>query len=255
MLTVAQIEYIKELVGDSLDQAEGIWNKNSKVFRHAMEDMALGSTEEVVPSSIPGHEFVSSGKPKAEDFIAIMLDMRNSSEHLMQAISSKTAKVSQFQRVYYETTALLPAMAQTLKFGSGKVTEYLGDGLLALFRVADFPDLHSAIRAANVSTKNCVEQTLVVVNDALAARYSLPPLVIGVGMALSPALVLLVGLEGERQARVLGECVYRASKLSGGDNEIVVDDKMKEFWPRSRGGRLKFVPKKMKGVEGHKIIR
>jgi len=61
----------------------------------------------------------------------------------MRAVSSKTSKVSQLQRIFYETSALLPAMAKLIFFENGSVTEYLGDGVLGLFTRERYGDVVS----------------------------------------------------------------------------------------------------------------
>lgn len=258
MLNANEKAEVQIVVSDSLDRAERVWGDHGAVLDSvsgtaSFEGFAMESMNESAQSMIPGHRFVSLEKPKAEYFIALMLDIRDSSKHLAQAISSKIARVSQFQRVYYETSALLPAVAKTIGFKNGRVTEYLGDGALALFRVADYEDYREAVYAAHNAAKNCINDTLSIVNNQLKDRYSLPPLVVGVGMAMSPALVTLIGLSGERQARVLGECVYRATKLSGGENEIIVDKKMRYRWPKKKGGTVRFDEITMKGVDGFKV--
>ncbi|WP_322005159.1 hypothetical protein [Paraburkholderia tropica] len=59
--------------------------------------------------------------------------MRGSTRRLNTHIAN--AKVNGLQRVYIETSALLPAIAVTCGLEDGMVTEYLGDGCLTLFRV------------------------------------------------------------------------------------------------------------------------
>lgn len=258
MLSSVEKSKVQAVVSESLDRAERVWGDHgglldSVVAMEGYKSIAMDSKNESAQSTIPGHEFVSLENPKVENFIALMLDIRDSSKHLTQAISAKTARASQFKRVYYETSALLPAVAKTIGFKNGKVTEYLGDGALALFRIADFEDYRKAIYAAHNAAKNCITDTLHIVNSELEKRYSLPHLIVGVGMAMSPALVALVGVRGEMQARALGECVYRAAKLCGGNNEIVVDKKLRARWPKGKVPSIRFSPKNMKGVEGFLI--
>jgi hypothetical protein len=59
-------------------------------------------------------------------------------------------------------------------------------------------------------------------------------------MAFSKAIVTLVGTEGNYHAKALGECIYRASKLSKGNNEIYIDERLKLIWPSEEGGILNF---------------
>lgn len=205
---------------------------------------------ETAPSNIPGHPFVSDQNPLIDDFIAFVADMRDSSKHLLQAISKRQTKVSQLQRVYFETSALLPAIAKTVSYEEGAVTEYLGDGLLALFQVAP-GNISEALYAARRAAINSIEDTRELVNSELETRYNLDPLNIGIGLAYSRAIVTLVGLPGEKHPKAIGECIYRAAKLSCGTNEIMTDDYIKESWPSATGGTVIFKNRNARGVNGY----
>ena len=252
MLTDKQKIIIEEIINSSLDKAESTWRTGGNELRAVMESasfMDYMSKAEVVPSTIPGHPFVSDSKTVVDEFIAFVADMRKSSEHLMCAISSKIAKCSGLERVYYETSALLPALTKTIKFKNGTVTEYLGDGCLAFFNV-DQENKSESIYAAYYAAQNSIGDTREIINKAIMKRYSLPPLDIGVGLSMSKALVTLVGLTGEKHPKAFGECVFRATKLSGGVNEIYTDRYLQNAWPSSKGGILRFLPKKLRGVDG-----
>ncbi len=152
------------------------------------------------------------------------------------------------QRVYYETSALLPALAFTISKNNGSVTEYLGDGVLAFFKV-DEENVTKSIYEAIDAAKECLDYCLETINTVLKNRYGLPKLEIGIGLAYGEALVTLVGIDGAKQAKVFGECVFRATKISNGIiNKIYIDEKLKAKWPKSKNGKLKFVPKSIQKV-------
>lgn len=257
MLEDAQKEEISEIVDKALDDAEKVWSSHGRhIAIDARADEAVVKRAEVLPSKIPSHPFVSGDNPKVERFIALVADMRKSSEHLLCAISKEGAKVSQLQRVYYETSALLPALEQTIRYENGSVTEYLGDGVLALFKV-DKANPKKAIYSAYDAAENCKKNTRTIVNQAIAQRYNLPAIDLGIGLAMSDALVSLVGLEGQRHPKAFGKCVYYATKLSFGTNQIHIDDVLHQHWPTSKDGGLRFVPKKAPKteIEGYLIAR
>lgn len=215
-------------VNASLDSAEAIWQQHGREMKKtAMIEAAERTSRRVLPSPIPGHPLVSDDKATLDHFIALVADMRNSTQHMLQAIGD--GRPSQFERVLYETHALLPALALTIEYHDGSITEYLGDGLLSLFSFSK--DKNRAMGSAYNSAVDCIAATNDVVNPILSKRYRLPPLVIGVGLALSPALVTLVGTARFQQPKVIGECVYRASKLSGGNGVIGVDSPLRNAWP------------------------
>jgi hypothetical protein len=49
--------------------------------------------------------------------------------------------------------------------------------------------------------------------------------------------------------------VFKATKLSGGRNEILTDEWLKESWPSSPGGQLRFKSKNVNGVDGYLLER
>lgn len=247
---------ISQLINKNLDNAEKTWAKVGEelLAKDTMLKAAFESVSNVVQSKIPGYPLVYDNNSVVDEFIALVADMRKSSEHLMCAISPKTADVSGMQRIYYETTALLPALAKIIQNQGGNVTEYLGDGVLALFKV-DKENKYDAIYAANRAATQSVANLREVLNNILKERYRLPPVDIGVGLAYSRALVTLVGLENEKQAKVFGECVFRATKLSSGTNQVIVDSALNSLWPTGKAGTIKFHPKTMNGVSGFILSR
>ena len=257
MLTETEKKQIQKIVNESLDKAEQHWKDGGYLLEEktaGLEDMNLEAKRESESSEIPGYPVVQDDETKIDEFIALVMDLRDSSEHLRQEISAKISSVSRLQRVYYETSALLPAVEQTIVFGKGSVTEYLGDGVLALFQV-DKDDNHKTIREVYSVSKNIMDETLSIVNKILYDRYGLPPLEIGIGLSMSKALVTLVGLSGNKHPKAFGNCVFKATKLSSGRNEILTDEWLKKSWPTSSGGRLKFKAKKVKDVDGYLIER
>ena len=205
-----------------------------------------------VHTRIPGYPIIEDGIPIVDEFIALIADMRDSTKHLTQAISLKVAKATLLQRVYYETTALVTALAQVVEWDKGAVTEYLGDGILALFKAS--PNRDKSIYAAHEAAKNCLQARAEVVNPLLNQRYGLPAIDIGIGMAYSKAVVTLVGLDSYKQPKVFGQCVFRASKLAYEVNKVVVDEDMRFVWPTSKDGKLKFSEIKCGDLKGHLIL-
>lgn len=252
MLSAEQKREITALVHRALDNAERVWNEHGMALDEAIRADSVAKRE-LVPSKIPGHKAVESGSERVGTFIALVADMRDSSKHLLQRIAG--TKATELQRIFYETSALLPALELTIQYEGGAVTEYLGDGLLALFAVEDATK-HSVVRAAWSAGENCVGDTRGIVNDALAERYKLPPLNLGIGMAMSKAVVSLVGIEGSSHAKLFGQCVWYATNLADGKNEVIVDEWMEAEWPTTKNGGLRFRRKRgQRGVDGFLVTR
>ncbi|MEA4968085.1 MAG: hypothetical protein VB048_08235 [Bacteroidaceae bacterium] len=243
-------EKIEKIVITSLIRAEELWEntlEKNKVIASAKE------TE----TSIPGHRYLGKDKYKSDCFLAFMLDMRGSTEHLIQAISARTAKVSEMQRVFYEVSALLPAMASIIENTDGAVTEYLGDGLLALFQLP-FDNKEKREDVCKISmtvARDCLEALNVAVNPILFARYSLPALKIGIGMSYSQAIITHFGIEPNTQVKVIGRCIYDVSKLSKGENEIAIHEKLEKIYPSGKGGKLSFTRRTFNDIQGYVLNR
>lgn len=252
MLNEEQKSEIKAIVDDALDRVERVWSKHGSHFA-ANSAAVIVEKREVVPSRIPAHPLVDGDRPKVDKFIALVADIRDSSNHLLCAIK-EPARVSMLQRVYYETSALLPALERTISYENGQVTEYLGDGILALFSVDD-DDKDGSIYKAFYAARHCLVDARNIVNNALRTRYHLPAIDMGIGLSLSDALVSLVGIDGARHPKVIGRCVWQASKLAGGRNEIYVDSVLDNMWPVSKEGKLNFTRKRVRGYDGFLVSR
>ncbi|MGQ8919504.1 hypothetical protein ACUUYP_19045 [Pseudomonas lundensis] len=244
-----QLAAIRKAAVDGLDGAVRTWEKVGMIMDSINASFESRAGNE---SNIPGHPYVQQGKPEVTEFVALVVDMRNSSDRL-QNLQKFPAIDSGFQRVFYETSALLPALATTALFEDGHVTEYLGDGALILFKV-DANDRVKSVRTAYQVADNCVTQTRQIVNELLAERFELPNLSIGAGLSLSKAIVTLVGTSAFMQPKAIGQCVWEASKLSSGTNTVRVSENLKQAWPPAAGGTLRFeklydLPKKMVGFE------
>lgn len=231
-------DFLRQSIIKELEKAEEIWKEVGPEFILEKAEVFSNFKGEDLPSKIPGHPIVKDGKPKVSNFIALILDIRNSTNHLLQAISEKKSKVSQLQRVLYETTAIYTAGVLIIEENNGSITEFLGDGFLALFNTENKEE--ETIYASYNAAASCIEKNKYIVNQILKERYSLPPLQIGIGLAYSKAIVTIVGANNNLHAKALGECVYRASKLSKGNDEIFIDKALKYIWPKSKGGSINF---------------
>jgi class 3 adenylate cyclase len=245
-----QMKNIRDVISESLDHAEATWKSiGSHFVKLTVMDSAMESIES---SKIPGHLWVSDGIPNVDEFIAMVVDMRNSTDHLNTVRNNEKIE-NGFQRVYYETSALLPAISKIVSFEGGVVTEYLGDGALILFQV-DSSDKQKTIRKASKAARYCIEEMRDEINNQLNSRYSLDAIDLGVGLSISKAMVTLVGEKENRQAKAIGQCVWDATKLSCGRNKINISESLYTSWPSSKGGKLEFKKHTMKrGLVGYQL--
>lgn len=244
---------IRKILIKELENAENIWNdvKDDMLEKAVRHFSALN--ESYTPSDIPGFPMLRTGEGKVGKFIAMVLDIRNSSNHLLNAISNKTG-VSQLERVFYETTAINTIGLIVVNKYSGAITEFLGDGFLAIYSAENKSDVHNPKKAA----EECLRLLKEMINPILKERYDLPDLSIGIGLAYSKAIVTVIGFDKDLFPKAIGECIYRASKLSNGNNEILYDTAIKNFWPSSKGGLISFIEKAHKNTsvaKGFKLKR
>lgn len=242
--------FLRVIAVKALNEAEAVWGEvGSKLAALSCANSRALMEKAGVVTQIPGYPIIEDGPPIVDDFIALVVDMRDSTKHLLQAIK---ARASQLQRVYYETSALLPCLSQCIAWQKGAVTEYLGDGVLAMFKAS--PNSDNAIYSAYYAANDCIAVTQSVINPLIRERYQLPNIEIGVGLAYSKAVVTLVGLKTYQQPKVFGECVFRATKLASKHKTIVVVDKaMRYAWPTSTDGKIKFSPIECGDIEAYQV--
>lgn len=238
-----------DIANNTLARCEKQWQNTlgqEKLIKKAMTESFSART------NIPGHPYLDENQYKSDQFVAFMLDMRDSKTHLRQAISARTCRASMMERVFYEVSALLPVMGRVINEYKGAVTEYLGDGLLALFQFPkDIKERDQVLYGIYNAAGTCMDALNEVVNPILSGKYSLPPLQIGIGLAQSNALISHFGLAPATQVKVIGECIYYASQCSKGRNEIIVHEHLKTLWPTAKDGRLRFSVKKFSDFNGY----
>lgn len=246
-----QIIILKEKITltcrEHLDKAERDWivSGADSLVESRKNDIGLDSISvEDQSSLIPGYEIINPFEPKVDEFIAIVCDLRDSSKRI--STINNSYKINGIQRIFYETSALLPVIEITLEHFGGKVTEYLGDGTLGFIKYIDDEQIY----AAHKFSKCCLTLSLDIVNELLKERYSLPALQIGIGLAFSKALIRVVT---KNHVKAFGECVWRATKLSNGYNKVNIDEKLKAKWPKAIGGGLSFTKTTHDKLTGYRL--
>lgn len=248
LLSESKIEELSKIVNKSLDRSEELWNKTLGSLAEVMK------AEKRTDTNIPGHPYLEENDYVSDQFIAMMVDMRNSTKHLRQSISARIAKVSQMQRVYYEVSALLPTIAKIIQDKGGAVTEYLGDGAIALFQLPkkNGDKQNRVIHSVSQASRTCLEALNKVINPILFDRYGLPNIEIGIGLAFSDAIITRFGHKPNTQIKVIGQCIYFASSLAKeGHNEIYVHEYLENMWPTGEKGFIRFRSRPVKDFKGY----
>ncbi|WP_413715617.1 hypothetical protein IBZ12_01705 [Serratia ureilytica] len=175
--------------------------------------------DDVITSFIPGYQVMDKGSIYQSEFAALCVDMRNSSAHFKK-INSLSKIDSGLHRIFIETSTLITAVAHVAKQKGGATTEILGDGALILFPMNK--KRKSVIEDALYVANKSINTLLRYVNHLLWEQYKLPPLSIGIGISHSHAMVKVIDINGCYHPKVIGQCIWEASKLSNGNNKIFI---------------------------------
>ncbi len=247
-MTTDEIQTIRALAKERLEDAENKWtNAKDKLVK-----LAEDSNRHIAKAltQIPGYEILDENEAEihVDDFVVLIADLRDSTKHLLNHCAAARNEATRLKRVFIETFVLLPCLAQTIGFSQGRVTEYLGDGLLAFYRVPEGKGGKVVVEAHHTAEK-CIEAVIDIINPLLKEEYGLPGLEIGIGISRGPGIVNWVGLPGEFMLpKVFGEAVYYASKCACGSNEILLSQTAQNTWPMVEEGKKPVVRmKKRKG--------
>lgn len=63
---------------------------------------------------------------------------------------------------------------------------------------------------------------------------------IGVGVDYGDVIVTKIGIQEFYDVKAYGDCVNKASKYSDECNKVKVSKHVKQLWPKSEGGRIRF---------------
>lgn len=258
-MTDSQRQIIQDLIYHQLDIADKFWEESganledeeSKRRELALESLskhegASFDNAEPLDTRLPGVPKISQYKSKNEELIALVADMRDSTKHAKTQINVRGTPFSPLRRIFLETSALLPAIEQTINFENGEVTEYLGDGVLGFFQLTGKDE---DIYKVNRTAKRIIFDVRELLNEAISCRYGLPKEIhLGVGLAKSHTIIHAIGLDNRKHVKAFGSCVYDATKLSSGRNKIGVSPEIRNMWPKGSGGKIRFEPKNFLNV-------
>ena len=254
-MDIDQKNQVRSVIVKALETAENFWKESGGDLEKEEREKKLATENfnsdsvvmDSVPSRIPNHELISEFKSINTELIALVADMRKSTNHA----KTVNSVMSPLKRIFLETSALLPAMETVVNFENGQVSEYLGDGILGFFAYENPEDVKKAYRAA----ENIIIDMRCILNNEIYNRYGLPKDInIGVGIAKSQAILYAAGLPNKKHPKAFGSCVYDATKLSSGNNIIGVSKGIKAIWPKSLNGKLTFTSHNFLDVlEGYKI--
>lgn len=195
-------------------------------------------------AEIPGFETkpMKFGQFVNKEFVAMMTDIRKSTD----IINSSDGTRKMFL-IFYAYSAVT---ANIVDHYGGTSTEFLGDGVINLFDTDK--GLDEAFRNSIRASREILEARTLILNP-LFQNLQLPAIDLGIGIDHGMTIVTRFGHNTDNDLKAFGSCVYNASKLCKGINDIIVSEKSKQFWPSSPSGSLQFSQTFLKeGLIGYK---
>jgi class 3 adenylate cyclase len=233
---------LKQVANESLDLAELRWSHAETLLEKAaalaFKD-SVSASKATIETPYPGVSSVETERPTVKYYFVLVADLRDSTTHL-QTDPPQDANVSgPLHRLYLETSALLPTLAYHIRTEGGRVTEFLGDGVLAFTEVLDMSSSREFAKSVRLG-EECLAVCNDIINPILWSRYNIPELEIGVGLSVGQAIITAMGLNEDARAIAFGEPVFEASKMSKARNQVALSGTMRRRWPKGKGGKRQF---------------
>lgn len=204
--------------------------------KHLYDSAFIGQARKTssLESEIPGYEnkTMKFGQFENRPFVVLMTDIRNSTT----LINQPNGMEYMFQ-IYYAYAAMV---ANIIDRHSGTVTEFLGDGLLALFEIEQ-NNVGQSLMTSMGAAREIMEARTAILNPVLR-QFHLPNIDYGIGIDYGPTIVTRFGFKGDNDLKAFGTCAHNVSRLSKGVNQIKVSQGAQQVWPVVPGGTLILTP-------------
>lgn len=238
-LSDREFEQLWEFAENSLNDADKRWSVASRLLIKDAKREVQAFREKAMATPFPGVPVVADETPEVRSYFVLMADMRDSTQHLTGDIPSSANVENGMHRVYLETSGLLPTIAYHVRRRKGKVTEYLGDGVLAFIEAVDLTEVKEFSMAHRVG-EECLDICNEIVSVLLSDRYNLPAIEIGVGVSVGQAVVTIMGSGDDARPIAFGTPIFEASKMSKKRNAVVLSKAMRRQWPQGTSGKRQF---------------
>lgn len=199
----------------------------SDKLKKAMNSIPLNEEAE-----LPGFESkpMKFGKFENREFVVMMTDIRGST----QIINSQNGLINMFL-IFYVYAGVVAKIVDSY---NGTSTEFLGDGVLNLFDTKE-AGRDDALRRSIRASWDIMDARQNVLNPFFLEN-DLPQINLGIGIDHGITIVTKFGYRYDTDLKAFGRCVYNASKLCKGFNEINVSQNSQSVWPSGQGGNLQF---------------
>ena len=203
------------------------WDHYQKAKRTLIalnESRALEHFDAAISDVIPGFsaDKLEFGSYDEENYAVLFVDMRRSTER---------ARTVGAQKTFLTMHVFLPALLEVVQHYHGKVIDIMGDGLMVFWggKVA-----HEKEKMTN---------DIAMQNAGLCGRDMLTVCekVINPIVSNDRVVVTKIGISGSYDVKAFGDCINTASKYANsGENRVKVSKKVKDSWPSSKGGKIRF---------------
>lgn len=202
----------------------------SEMFEHRADAIS-----DVIPDfEADKLEFGSYDK---ENYAVLFVDMRGSTLRAKNVGAEKT---------FLTMHVFLPALLEVVKHYKGKVIDIMGDGIMVFWggesaRKEDGMVKSLAVKNAGLCGRDMLKIRELVINRIIEDEGLGPKINIGIGVTFDSVIVTKIGIDASYDVKAFGDCINTASKYaSQTTNKVKVSQKVKNEWPKSKGGKIRF---------------
>lgn len=221
-----------------------IYKSTLKHFNQARNNITIEKrtfehSAEAISDVIPGFEAdkLEFGSYDKGNYAVLFVDMRRSTQRAQQVGPEKT-----FLTMHVFLTALL----EVVKHYYGKVIDIMGDGLMVFWggkaaREEDNMVKSLAVQNAGLCGRDMLTVRETVINRIIQEENLGPNISIGVGVTFDSVIVTKIGIADSYDVKAFGDCINVASHYANEtENKVKVSKKVKNEWPSSKGGGIRF---------------
>ena len=220
-----------------------IYKSTCKHYEQAKSNIiAKGRFEhsaDAISDVIPGFEAdkLEFGSYDKENYAVLFVDMRRSTARAQQVGAEKT-----FLTMHVFLTALL----EVVKHYHGKVIDIMGDGLMVFWggyaaREENNMVKSLAVQNAGLCGRDMLKVRETVINKIIQEEKLGPDISIGVGVTFDSVIVTKIGIANSYDVKAFGDCINIAYHYANEtENRVKVSKKVKNEWPSSKGGGIRF---------------
>lgn len=210
-----------------------------KAKSNVISEVMFEHRADAISDVIPGFEAdkLEFGSYAKENYAVLFVDMRRSTLRAKQVGAEKT-----FLTMHIFLTALL----EVVRYYHGKVIDIMGDGLMVFWgghaaREEDNMVKSLAVQNAGLCGRDMLKVRETVINRIIQEEKLGPDIHIGVGVTFDSVIVTKIGIADSYDVKAFGDCINDASHYAKEtENKVKVSKKVKNEWPSSKDGGIRF---------------